>query len=55
MMEVKAKSKNEQTENAIWWSEYAKRYDEFVVPLTCYQDNINQLLQFLENTAAFAT
>lgn len=31
----------------VQWQEYAKHYDEYVVPLTCYQDNISQLKKFI--------
>ena len=48
--EVKINETKTSSEAGVWWTEYAKSYDEFVVPLTCYQENINHLLNFLENT-----
>jgi len=50
-METKTEAyADDRIDGGIWWSEYATKYDEFVVPLTCYQDNIRQLLKFLENS-----
>ena len=50
MTETRAKIPSEQIDEGIWWSEYATKYDEFVVPLTCYQENIEQLLHFIKNS-----
>jgi len=50
MIETKHEASAEEKVRGIWWSEYATKYDEFVVPLTCYQDNIAQLLSFLDNS-----
>lgn len=46
--DIVAKDRSTETTEGVRWSEYATRYDEFVVPLTCYQDNINRLIDFLE-------
>lgn len=37
--------------DGIEWAKYAKRYDDFIVPMTCYQDNINTLKDFLISNA----
>ena len=50
MTKSEAEVAKEQKERGLWWSEYASKYDEFVVPLTCYQDNIRQLLDFIEHS-----
>lgn len=44
---IHAKDSNEKSTEGISWSEYATSYDEFVVPLSCYQDNIKLLQKFL--------
>ena len=49
MSAVKTNETKTSSEAGVWWTEYAKSYDEFVVPLTCYQDNISHLLNFLES------
>ena len=49
-MNTQTKPREDKAESAIWWSGSASKYDEFVVPLTCYQDNIMKLLHFLDST-----
>ena len=38
-------------QHGISWSKYATKYDELVVPLPCYQDNIRLLTDFLEEVS----
>jgi len=37
----------DDSDQGVAWSEYATSYDEYVVPLPCYQENINLLRGFL--------
>lgn len=46
-----ATGSNATASDGIEWAKYAKRYDEFVVPMTCYQDNIDTLQNFLTSIA----
>jgi len=47
--EVNATDSEIKSGEGVQWSEYATSYDEYVVPLTCYQDNINRLMDFLKS------
>lgn len=40
-------STSDEQKELVQWREYARHYDEYVVPLTCYQDNISQLTDFI--------